>query len=671
MLVRCRQTGWVDPDETGWFGSKLVKSVKKGVSSVAKVAGKAVSAVPVVGAGAAIVKGVAQGKSIGNIAKSAVTSAVPGGAVGRAALRAGVRVAQGGNVARAVGGEARTAIATSKTASTIARTAGRVASGENLVRVARSEGGRTVQDLNRTYGRAVANVPVVGTAASIGLGTAASLAQGKTLAAAAKDAALQAVPGGELVQRGIRVGLDVARGKNVASSVAQQGIDYARSNIPGGELAQRGLNVALGVAKGGNIASTVGREGLALATNAAPSAATLAQTLPGASQMPGITRPNWGQPRSASPEHVRAARSIVGVTRPQYQRGISPVRERAASFRPLSQTTRTWLVRALPHMRGEVSGLSESGAQYIVEKGDTGSGIAKKLTGNANRWTELKSVNPTIMNRGADLVKKYGFPIYVGDKVNLPASWIKPTAKPPAQTAPATPTATTPPPVEVPQGNIAAQGQARTILVAWGKSDGKGEAGVGDYGSQAELGATSWTARDVMQATSFANWWRKRNGTPTVADGTWSDSLAVALNRWAEQKANALAASASAATGIQSPTPAAPSPVNAPLPSVPQVVTPAPTPAPAPPATVSTSPVALPPSIATTGPIVGGDPLSLPPAWSTPAQTQSMPAPAPQPVATASQTSTPAGVPDSVKWGWGSIILGTVLSAAVRHFQTA
>lgn len=652
-LVRVRQTGWIDPEETGWFGSKLVKSVKKGVSSVARVAGKAVSAVPVVGSGAAIVKGVAQGKSLRSIASSAVSSAIPGGAVGRAALRAGVRVAQGGNVARAVGGEARTAIATSKTASAVARTAGRVASGENLAKVARSEGSQTVQDLNRTYGRALANAPVVGTAASIGLGTAASLASGKSLAAAAREAAMQAVPGGELVQRGIRVGVDAARGKNVLSSVSRQGVEYARGNLPGGELAQRGLNVALDVARGGNVASAVGRETLATVTIAAPSVSTLTTNLPGAPKMP-ITRPDWGQPRSASPEHIRAPRSPVGVTRPQYQRGVSPIRERAASFRPVSTTTRTWLTRALPHMRGEIAGLSESGTQWIVEKGDTGSRIAEKLTGKASRWIELKGPNPQIMGRGADLVKKYGFPIYVGDKVNLPASWIKPSAKPPAATAPSAATATSPAPVEVPAGNLAAQGQARTILVAWGKSDGKSEGGIADYGSQSEIGATSWTARDVMQATAFANWWRKRNGNPSVADGQWSDPLSIALNRWAEEKANAIATSAAAATGLQVPTTVAPAPVNAPIPSVPQVVT----------------PVAIPSSIAV--PVTQVLPQILSPA-TTPAQVAaSTPAPTPAPTQAApQQANKPSGIPDSVKWGWGSIILGTILSATVRHLQIA
>jgi hypothetical protein len=655
MLVRCRnvaEVGWLDatPDETGWFGSKLVKKVGSAVSSVAKVAAKGVSMVPVVGTVATVAKGVATGKSLKNIAKEAVTSAIPGGAAGRSALRAAGNVAAGRNVVKSVKGAVRSTVNASPTGAKISAVVGRAASGENLAHLARTAGSEELQYLNRTYGKALANAPVVGTAASIGLGTAANLASGKSIASAARDAALQAVPGGELVQRGVKVGLGVARGQNVLKTVGREGIDYARQSLPGGEIAQRGLNVALTAASGGNIARAAAREGASFAQSAIPGnvVSSITSNLP---KVPmNLTRPAYGMPRSVSPENVSLVRNVVGMRRPNMNRTVSPGTVRTASFRPLAMTTRNWLVKGLPHMRGEVSGLSETGAQWIVEKGDTGSGIALKLTGKAGRWTELKSVNPTIMNRGADLVKKYGFPIYVGDKVNLPASWIKPTAATPAQSSPNTPSPAKPPPVVIPAGDIAAQGQARTILTAWGKTDGKNESGVPDYGSQSEIAATSWSARDVLQGTSFANWWRRNGKTPDVGDGQWSDALATALNRWAEQKANQVTNTALAAGGmvippVAAPAPTAvPSPVNAPVPP-PWQATPVVPPAP------TTIPTAVPQITAPSQ----ASPASLP---------ASIPAPKPQ--AQAPQATKPTGLTDAQKFGWGSMAAGTAISILVR-----
>jgi hypothetical protein len=240
-------------------------------------------------------------------------------------------------------------------------------------------------------------------------------------------------------------------------------------------------------------------------------------------------------------------RSTVGVIRPQLTQRISP-KNATASFRPLSNVARNVLVRSMPWASREVSGLNETGTVYIVEKGDTGSAIAKKLTGNAARWTELRAVNPKIMARGADLVKKYGFPIYVGDKVNLPSSWI--TVKPSPAVQPAD---NVPAPVVVPGGNIAALGQARVILTAWANSDGARQAGLSDYANASDLASTAWTARDVLMGRAFANWWTATGASPAVADGNWSDVLAQALNIWAENKAKRVTDSAAAGGGVVVP----------------------------------------------------------------------------------------------------------------------
>lgn len=68
-----------------------------------------------------------------------------------------------------------------------------------------------------------------------------------------------------------------------------------------------------------------------------------------------------------------------------------------------------------------VAPVSTGPKTYTVKSGDTGSGIAKAFTGDASRWVELKALNPKVMARAAS--KQYGFAIYVGDVINIPADW--------------------------------------------------------------------------------------------------------------------------------------------------------------------------------------------------------------------------------------------------------
>jgi len=600
MLVRCRnraevgfyqpetrlwdpETGWYDvetgyyTDETGWFGSKLLKKVGKAVSSVAKTVAK-----------------------------------VPG---------------------------ISTALAPVRLARDIAR-------GKNVVASIKKQGAAVVADTRKALPVAasiVSVIPGAGTAVGAGLSAVSAVSQGKSLAQIGQAAALGAIPGGQLARSALRAGIGVARGQNVLKTVGREGLAYARQNLPGGELAQRALNVGIAAAQGQNVARAAGREALSYARQNIPVPSLPANVQNVVSSVTSnvrkavpmnLSRPNFGMPASISPENVARIRQVsVGLRRPNMRAQIQPTMQRKAGFRPLAMNTRSWLVKGLPHMRGEVSGLSETGAQWIVESGDTGSKIALKLTGSAGRWTELRAVNPTVMGRGAKLVAKYGFPIYVGDKVNLPASWIKVTAQTPAQAAPATATAATPPPVVMPAGDIAAQGQARTILTAWGKTDGKNAAGVSDYGATSEILATSWTARDVLMGSSFATWWRTNGGPPAVADGNWSDDLAKALNAWAEQKAAQVSNTAIAAGGVVVPSTAAPaSPAAAPT----AVGTPAPSPW-----AITVTPAQFPSTVAA--------PTAATPA----AQASTAPQAAP-------------GMTDSQKWGFGSIAAGGVLTLFIR-----
>jgi hypothetical protein len=600
MLVRRR-----NPCEVGWFGSKLVKRVGKIATGAVKVVSK-----------------------------------VPGVSVVTAPVRLATDVARGRNVVRSIGRAGSSVVADARKSLPIA--AG-----------------------------VVSFVPGVGTGVAAGLSAANAISQGKSLTEIAKEAAIGAVPGGQLIRAGVNAGVGVARGQNVLKTVVREGVSYARAQVPGGQLAQSAINVVNDAARGRNVVRAVVREGTSVARanlpggqlveravnagsaiasgrnvvravgNEAVSAATSAVK----GQLMPFQRPNFGQPVSVSPELGSRARSIINGARPNMGKPRISLTNAKASFRPLSRNTHGWLTRALPHLRSEVSGLSETGAQWIVQKGDTGSGIALKLTGSAARWTELRAVNPVVMGRGADLIKKYGFPIYVGDKVNLPSSWIKPTTSAPAQST-STPTAAKPPAVEIPGGDLAAQGQARVILAAWGKSDGSNEAGVPDYGNQNELQATAWSSRDAMQGESFAGWWRRFGGAPSVDGGQWSDNLAQALNRWAEKKANTVQNSAIAAGGVVIPTIVQP---------------PAPTPAPSPAAQVPASPATSPATTATTPQL----PQILPPGV-----TLSLPAPTSQPIATTSATE-PAPAPasgftDAQKWGFGTTAASVAAAAIIK-----
>ena len=157
------------------------------------------------------------------------------------------------------------------------------------------------------------------------------------------------------------------------------------------------------------------------------------------------------------------------------------------------------------------------------------------MTGNKSRWTELKAVNPTIMNARKAAAAKYGFPIYAGDKVNLPASWT--ASQQPAQ--PPSPAPPAPPQVVAPLGDIAAMSQARIQLAAWGASDGRNQSGLTDYATPNDLASLQWAARDKFEAASFENWWNKTGYQPSVpSDGELSPALASALTAWTEAKAH-------------------------------------------------------------------------------------------------------------------------------------
>lgn len=516
--------------------------------------------------------------------------------------------------------------------------AGDIASGKNVIQSARRRGSSVVADVRRSAPIAasvVSFVPGAGTTIGAGLNAAAALSAGKSPQQIALAAAQGAVPGSALIRSGLSAAGNIARGKNVVQSVGKAGLSYAKSQIPGGQYVQSAISAAGDIARGKNVVQSVGRQAVQLATRELGKQVNIPMNF-----LPN--RPSYGLPAGAQPEFIGRVSQITNAAAQPIFRQQVVTRQPQASFRPLSAVARRLMQRVVPY--GEVAGLSETGAQWLVESGDTGSKIALKLTGNAARWPELRAVNPKIMARSPDLIKKYGFPIYVGDKVNLPASWIKVTTT--------TTSATTAPKAEAPAGNLAALSQARTILIAWGKSDGANEAGVSDYGGAADMNSATWSARDALMGAAFANWWNKRNGSPAVdGSGAWNDTLARALNVWAEKKT----AQVTQAAVSQSPATAVIPTINTVAPQVAAAVQQAIGSAVTPPVTQSTIPAA-------STPITSATTVTVP----TITQTQQAASTASK--AGQSATSAPASSPNtSTKWAIGSLLVSTLGGAFIRN----
>jgi len=156
------------------------------------------------------------------------------------------------------------------------------------------------------------------------------------------------------------------------------------------------------------------------------------------------------------------APSPSGGTTPLVTTTISP--DGTPVFTPISQpgTAVTTATPAAPSL-----------GKYKVQSGDTGEKIAYKFTGEKGHWVDLKAANPTLMKARKAAAAKYGFPIYAGDMINLPASWagLAPTATAAAAIANvATQTASTNPTPATIQTAAAATQQSAKVLTATNKS---------------------------------------------------------------------------------------------------------------------------------------------------------------------------------------------------------
>jgi hypothetical protein len=369
-------------------------------------------------------------------------------------------------------------------------------------------------------------------------------------------------------QKVLQAAADAAiAGKNVLKGAEQGAINAALDQVPDSS-ARAAIRATLEGKSPADIVKGASKDLLARAAGALPTggAAALVQGITGKSPTElhslasGISPPVRDIMTSYTLQRAPTASPRPGIPRPSLIASIAPARSlqeglnrlprptmgRAMiAHRPLTNRAKMFVRNKAGAIGNDVSGLTSDG-KWLVQAGDTGSKIAKALTGDATRWKELIPLNPANMKNAAD-VKAAGFPVYTykANPINIPASWVKPTVV--SQPVPAAPVPsalpnipanplqtilTTVNTVLAPAGDIAAQGQARAILATWGKTDGANQAGLTDYGGLSEIGATSWSSRDVLQSASFQRW---SNQSPT--DGQWSQKLADALHAWAEQKA--------------------------------------------------------------------------------------------------------------------------------------
>lgn len=250
-------------------------------------------------------------------------------------------------------------------------------------------------------------------------------------------------------------------------------------------------------------------------------------------------------------------------------------------------------IAALTHGTHNTAGLDETGTKYIVTKGDSPWAIAQKLSGNGNNWRMLIPLN-------SDKKPSVDKSVWVGEVLNIPPSWQKPVATPAPSPGPAASSQPAPTPVVfsppvTPTISVAPSIlQAKSILVAWSKTDGVNQAGVSDYGSQAVDLSSDFGARDSMELMAFQNWDNKVGNAGLAVDGKLGPHSMTALQQWVESRAQqAIPSTSTPVTTLPEVVVTATPPVSTPPiatpPALPAVATP-----PAPAAQASTPP-ALPP----------------------------------------------------------------------------
>jgi hypothetical protein len=486
------------------------------------------------------------GSAIGSVAKVAgsVVSYVPG--VGTA-VGAGLKVAGAGmsgeNMAKAAVNAVKTAVPYVNIAANAVTAARDIASGKNVFGAIKQGASNAALDAmpGGEYGKQLAKSVVA-------IGSAGIKGQ-NVLKAAAKEVVASAVAMAPPVSREtLNAAINAAaRGQNPLKGAASGAVRTALAQIPD-SAARKTAEQALSGVSAAKVLAQAPKQLLAKAAAAVPGGGAAAAF----KSLTGTTPEQLA--KGTTMNNVRPTLTRVTSSRPFFfERPSITARQSQTGVRhvPMSGAAKAFVRARAGMLARDAAGLTSDG-KWLVTKGDTGESIAFALTGSKGRWTELKAVNPTLMKARAAAAKQYGFPIYVNDVINLPASWVKTTTTTAAKATPVQANTTTVAPsimtpiqtaiqtvqtVLAPSGDIAAQAAARATLAAWSKTDGISRAGVSDYGSTVEAAATTWTARDKLEAASFQAWANSVGLSSGATTGDWTQELSDALRSWAEHKA--------------------------------------------------------------------------------------------------------------------------------------
>lgn len=330
-------------------------------------------------------------------------------------------------------------------------------------------------------------VPGAGTAVSAALSAAEAIAKGKSLSAIALDAARGAIPGGPLGQTAFSSAVALAQG----SSISEAALAGARSMVP--PEARQAFDLGVGAVLREKAAKraapprirTIAKRlvqsdarGLdldaasALCSCSPGDAADAMASIAGALQRiarggePVLLRePEISQQIRAGKLSYDQATTAFGSYRAPWQtrerRGVpiraGKVQRVGAAFEParlsgLTQSDATKLL-AIPTIRSmprgalvrmiagtDARGLTPDGAIYVVESGDYGlQQIATKLGHPGAEWKELRDANLSPNGAKKSLNPATGAFTFMnaGDKLSLPAGWVKTTAAPPPPAPPA------------------------------------------------------------------------------------------------------------------------------------------------------------------------------------------------------------------------------------------
>ncbi len=500
------------------------------------------------------------------------------------------------------------------------------------------------------------NVGPLGMVASGAIGAMKAGLSGKNLESIAWAAAEGAAPSG--IDKAIGAAHAIRNGSNVlktaigaaASSFTPGTVEHLGFNSAISALKETGSKVALGVARRalpnegarrafdaavGTVADVVSKNPQALLKRAG-SIAEFSLSRPR-----GVISPHQPNLKHAietlkrnptlTTQHPMVLANRFGTSQQvvlQALKHVAPMR--LMPWRSLTPTAARFIkkwhphapVSALTHGSGNTAGLDEAGTHYIVTKGDSPWAIAQKLSGNGDNWRLLIPLNKD-KKPGVDKT------VWVGEVLNIPAAWQKPGATAPSpgpatSSQPAPVRVTTTPKIFSTRSVAPSILQAKSILVAWSKTDGVNQAGLPDYGSTAADLSTDFGARDSFVLTSFQNWDNKTAGTHLLVDGILGPDSLTALQQWAERRAAAAVKNPSAVT----------IPVTPSVMTLPELVVSAAAPPKFVPALPAAAAASVPAAVA----------AALPTASPTVINTTATPVAATPPIASPTQPATPASV---------------------------